>query len=172
MMSRAVWGQFLEIRYISLKGKGHTDACLTAAVRMMQTTGLRLSGTFALETDDPTCDMQLRILPDGPVIRINQNLGMLAKGCRLNGDALEQAVMEVSSRTDSAQLLIVNKFGKLEAAGRGYIPLIVAALDKGVPVLIGVNMLNLPDLLTFAGDMALELPGDPQMIADWALAYA
>ena len=162
----------MEIRYISLKGKGHTDACLTAAVRLMQTAGLRLSGTFALETDDPTCDMQLQVLPDGPVIRINQNLGKLAKGCRLNGVALEQAVMEVSTRTAGAQLLVVNKFGKLEAAGRGYVPLIAAALDIGTPVLIGVNVLNLPDLLTFAGDMAQELPGDPQVIVGWALAHA
>lgn len=162
----------MEIRYISLKGKGHTDACLTAAVRLMQTAGLRLSGTFALETDDPTCDMQLQVLPDGPLIRINQNLGTLAKGCRLDGGALEQAVTEVSRRTDGAQLLIVNKFGKLEAAGRGYVPLIAAALDIGTPVLIGVNGLNLPELLTFAGGLARELPGDPQVIADWVLAYA
>lgn len=162
----------MEIRYISLSGKGHTDACLTAAVRLMQVAGLRLSGTFALETDDPTCDMQLQVLPDGPVIRINQNLGTLAKGCRMDGGALEQAVMEVSLRTDTAQLLIVNKFGKLESAGRGYVPLIAAALDMGTPVLIGVNALNLPDLLSFAGGMAKELPGDPQLIAEWALACA
>lgn len=162
----------MKIRYISLKGKGQTDTCLTAAVRLMQTAGLRLSGTFTLETDDPTCDMQLQVLPDGPVIRINQNLGKLAKGCRLNGVALEQAVMEVSIRTAGTQLLVVNKFGKLEAAGRGYVPLIAAALDIGTPVLIGVNVLNLPDLLTFAGDMAHELPGDPQVIADWALDHA
>ena len=162
----------MEIRYISLKGRGQTDACLTAAVRLMQGVGLRLSGTFALETDDPTCDMQLQILPDGPVIRINQNLGKAAKGCRLDNGALEQAVMEVSSRTTGAQLLIVNKFGKLESAGRGYVPLIATALDRGIPVLIGVNALNLPEMLTFAGDMAQELPGDPQTIADWALAHA
>ena len=162
----------MEIRYISLQGRGHTDACLTAAVRQMQAAGLRLCGTFALESDDPTCDMQLQILPDGPVIRINQNLGRQAKGCRLDGGALELAVMEVAARTKDAHLLIVNKFGKLESAGRGYVPLIAAALEKGIPVLIGVNALNLPDLLTFAGDMAQELPGDPKTIADWALAHA
>ena len=92
--------------------------------------------------------MQLQVLPNGPVIRINQNLGREARGCRLDGGALEQAVVEVSRRTQSAQALIVNKFGKLEAAGRGYVPLIVEALDNGIPVLIGVNALNLADLRT------------------------
>jgi hypothetical protein len=159
----------LNIRYVSLPGKGQTDACLTAAVRVLQAAGLWLAGTIALETDDPSCDMQLQVLPDGPVIRINQNLGRQAKGCRLDGGALEQAVSEVSSRIANAQLLIVNKFGKLEAMGRGFVPLIVQALDRGVPVLIGVNTLNLSDLEGFAGDMALALPGDPAAIADWAL---
>lgn len=162
----------MNIRYVSLPGRGQTDACVTAAVRLLQAAGLRLSGTFALETPDPSCDMQLQVLPDGPVIRINQNLGRQAKGCRLDGGALESAVIEVSHRTKGAQALIVNKFGKLEAEGRGYVPLIVEALDKGLPVLIGVNALNLPELLSFAGDMAESLPGDPQAIADWVLAQA
>lgn len=162
----------MTLRYVSLSGRGQTDACLTAAVRLMQAAGLRLSGTFALETDDPSCDMQLLVLPDGPVIRINQNLGRLAKGCRLDGGALEQAVVQVSLWTAGAQALIVNKFGKLEAQGRGYVPLIADALDKGIPVLIGVNALNLPELLAFAGDLAQALPGDPALIADWVLAQA
>ncbi len=145
---------------------------MTAAVRRMMADGLRLSGTFALETVDPTCDMLLQVLPDGPVIRINQNLGREAKGCRLDGTALEQAVMEVAARTRDAQLLIVNKFGKLEASGRGYVPLITAALDRGLPVLIGVSALNLPDLLAFTGDLAQALPESPTEIAAWALASA
>ena len=156
--------------YVSLPGRGQTDACLTAAVRLMQDAGLRLSGTFALETDDPSCDMQLQVLPDGPVIRINQNLGRQARGCRLDGGALEQAVTEVATRTDAAQILIVNKFGKLEAAGRGYVPLIVQALDAERVVLIGVNALNLADLLAFADGMATDLPGEPAIIAQAILA--
>ena len=138
----------------------------------MQAAGLRLSGTFALESNDPACDMQLQVLPDGPVIRINQNLGSGAKGCRLNAGALEQAVMEVSARTALAQVLIVNKFGKLEAEGRGFVPLITAAFDRGIPVLIGVNTLNLPGLRAFLGEMAQELSNDPQAILNWALAHS
>ena len=162
----------MNIRYVSLSGRGRTDACVTAAVRQMQAAGVRLWGTFALETDDPACDMLLQVLPDGPVIRINQNLGQQAKGCRLDGDALEQAVMQVAARGNGAQVLVVNKFGKLEAAGRGYVPLIVQALDLGLPVLVGVSALNLPDLVAFTGDMATPLPEDPSAIAAWALAYA
>jgi hypothetical protein len=136
----------------------------------MQDRGLRLAGTFARETDDPSCDMLLQVLPAGPVIRINQNLGLEAKGCRLDSGALEQAVTEVSARIAGAQILVVNKFGKLEATGRGYVPLIADALARGLPVLMGVSALNLDDLLAFTGGMARELPKDPRLIADWALA--
>ena len=161
----------MHIRYVSLAGRGQTDACLTVAVRRLQAAGLRLAGTYALESDDPSCDMQLQVLPDGPLIRINQNLGRAAQGCRLDGGALETAVMEAARHSAGAQALVVNKFGKLEATGRGYVPLIAEALGQGIPVLIGVNALNLPDLLAFAGEMAAPLPGDPQAIADWVLAH-
>jgi hypothetical protein len=160
----------LNIGYVSLAGRGQTDACITAAVRQLQAAGVRLWGTFALETDDPSCDMLLQVMPDGPVIRINQNLGQQAKGCRLNGDALEDAVMQVAARGAGAEMLVVNKFGKLEAAGRGYVPLIVQALDLGLPVLVGVSALNLPDLLHFTGKMATQLPQDPAAIVAWVLA--
>jgi hypothetical protein len=90
----------------------------------------------------------------------------------LDGDALEQAVMQVAARGAGAQVLVVNKFGKLEAAGRGYVPLIVQALDLGLPVLVGVSALNLPDLLAFTGEMATPLPEDPDAISAWALAFA
>ena len=40
--------------------------------------------------------------------------------------------MQVAARGNGAQVLVVNKFGKLEAAGRGYVPLIVQALEAGV----------------------------------------
>lgn len=162
----------MSLRYVSLSGRGQTDACLTAAVRLLQAAGLRLAGTMALETADPACDMQLQVLPDGPLIRINQNLGAQARGCRLDGGALETAVVEVAARLSGAQALIVNKFGKLEAQGRGYVPLIAQALEAGIPVLIGVNALNLPELLTFAGDLAQELPGEPHAIAAWILAHS
>ena len=71
-----------------------------------------------------------------------------------------------------ATVLVVNKFGKLEAAGRGYVPLIVQALDLGLPVLVGVSALNLPDLLAFTDHLAEPLPEDPAAIAAWALACA
>jgi hypothetical protein len=162
----------MRIGYVSLPGKGATDACLAAAVARLVARGVPLAGTVQTNPERPgrdLCDMDVRVLPDGPVLRISQDLGAGARGCRLNGDALETAVTEVSVRLDGAALLVVNKFGKQEATGRGLVPVIAEAVGRGLPVLVGVNGLNLPAFLDFAAGLAEALPADPAAIADWAL---
>ena len=121
----------MPIAYVSLPGRGATDALIASAVDRLRRSGLRLAGT--VQTDVPRagrtlCDMELAVLPDGPVFRINQDRGEAARGCRLDGGALEEAVVAVEARMAGAEVLIVNKFGKLEAQGRGYVPLIAEAL--------------------------------------------
>lgn len=143
----------MRIGYISLPGKGATDPCLAQVVARLATRGVPMAGT----------------LPDGPVIRISQEPGDGARGCRLEGGALEEAVAEVAQRLDGAALLIVSKFGEPEAAGRGLVPVIAEAVDRGLPVLLGVNGLNLPTLLAFVEGAAHALPADPGAIAGWAL---
>jgi len=92
------------------------------------------------------------VLPDGPVIRISQSLGAGARGCRLDPEALEIAVAAAEARLAAgADLVIVNKFGKHEADGRGFRALIAEAVAAGVPVLVGVNARNAPCLAEFLG---------------------
>ncbi len=66
--------------------------------------------------------------------------------------------------------LILNKFGKHEAEGRGFRDLIAEALSRGIPVVAGVNRLNEAAFLDYAGAMAETLPADPERIADWVQA--
>ena len=163
----------MPIAYVTLPGRGATDALIAAAVARLRPTGLRLCGTVqtdVVRADRTLCDMELAVLPDGPVFRINQDRGAAARGCRLDGGALEEAVVAVAGRMAGAEVLVVNKFGKLEAQGRGYVPLIAEALGRDMAVLVGVNALNLPDLLAFCDGMATALPPDPDAIAAWAQA--
>ena len=48
-------------------------------------------------------------------------------------------------------LLVLNKFGKVEAEGRGLLDLVAMAVDRGVPVVIGVPVRNLEALAQFRG---------------------
>ncbi len=163
----------MHLAYVSLPGRGATDALLAEAVTRIRARGIVPAGT--VQTNSPCagrekCDMDIHVLPDGPVLRISQDLGLHARGCRLDSAALESAVAEAARRLDDAALLVVNKFGKQEAEGRGFVPVIAAALDRGLPVLVGVNALNLPAFETFAGGLAEALPAEPAAIADWAAA--
>lgn len=162
----------MQIGYVSLPGKGATDACLAEAVAMLTARGVPMAGTVQTNLERQgrnVCDMDLRVLPDGPVLRISQDLGAGARGCRLDGGALEAAVAEVSLRMNGAALFVVNKFGKQEAMGRGLVPLIAEAVGRGLPVLVGVNGLNLSAFLGFAEGLAEPLPADPAAIATWAM---
>lgn len=163
----------MRLGYVSLKGRGATDACLMEVVARLRAAGVDLAGTVQTNPDRAgrdKCDMDLHILPDGPVLRISQDLGNGARGCRLDSGVLETAVAEAGRRLDGAALLVINKFGKQEAEGRGFVPLIAEALGRGIAVLVGVNALNLPAFAEFTEGMAEPLSPDPAQIARWALA--
>jgi hypothetical protein len=160
------------IAHVTLPGRGATDACLARTVDILTARGLRLAGTVQTNRPRPgagPCDMDVRVLPDGPTLCISQALGSGARGCRLDGGALEEAVVAVMPRIAGASLLVVNKFGKQEGMGRGLVPCIVEAMDRGIPVLVGVNGLNLQAFLDFAGGASRALRPDPGAVAGWAL---
>jgi hypothetical protein len=119
--------------------------------------------------------MDVRVLPKGPIIRISQSLGPGARGCRLDPEGLERAVGLVSqSLSGLPDLLVVNKFGKHEAEGRGFRPLIGEAMLAGIPVLTAVNATNEAAFLTFSDGLAQQLPADLPSLLAWydALAVA
>lgn len=164
----------MKLAYVSLEGRGKIDLLLLEVASRLEVRGIRLGGTVQSNIDRPNrakCDMDLRVLPDGPVVRISEDRGGLARGCILDSGALEQAVFEVERRLSGAELLIINKFGKRETEGKGLIPVIAAALDQDLPVLVGVNGLNLPLFLEFCAGEALRLEPDPDRILAWCLGH-
>jgi glycosyltransferase involved in cell wall biosynthesis len=111
------------------------------------------------------CDMDLRILGGGPVLRINQRLGEGSRGCRLDPGALEAAVAEVALRMEGAEALVLNKFGKHESEGRGFRLLIAEALAAGLTVVLGVNRMNLEAFRAFTGGAGEEIAATPEAVA-------
>ena len=157
----------MRIGYVFLPERGATDAVLTEVAARLLAEGVPVAGAVQSNTGcDIHCDMDVRVLPDGPVIRISQRLGAGSSGCRLDAGALEVAVMEVAARLAGARLLVVNKFGKHEAEGRGFRQMLAEVAGTGVPVLIGINSMNRQAFFDFAGDLAEEVA--PERALDWA----
>ena len=152
-------------------GRGDTDLVLERLANALAARGMRCCGTVQINSpraDAGPCDMDVRVLPDGAVLRISQDLGSQSRGCRLDPVALETAVgLVAAALSPEVDLLIVNKFGKHEAEGRGFRNVIAEALAMDVPVLVGLNTLNRPAFETFADGLAVELLPDPAVLLAW-----
>lgn len=152
---------------------GETDLLLANVAHALLGKGHMLAGTVQVNSDRVDCrgcDMDVLVLPDGPTIRISQSLGKNAKGCRLDPSALEDAVAVTSKKlAEGADLLIVNKFGKHEASGRGFRDIIAQALEQNIPVLVGTNRLNEAAFLEFVGDDACKLTPSANRCLNWFL---
>ncbi len=161
----------MNLAYTMAPGRGDTDLILLKLAKVLATRGLRCCGTVQINSergDTGPCDMDVQVLPEGPVLRISQDLGRASHGCRLDPAALETAVGLVSaSMGQGSDLLIVNKFGKHEAQGRGFRTVIAEALSKGIPVLVGINALNLSAFEEFAEGLATRLPPEPTALESW-----
>lgn len=161
----------MNLGYISLPGRGESDLFLAQVVAGLQGR-LRLCGTVQTNTARAgrrKCDMDLRLLPSGEVLRISEDRGALARGCTLDTSVLAQAVAATAAALSGADLLVVNKFGKSEADGGGFAPVIGEAICLGLPVLVGVNALNLPAFKLFADGLAEELTPDVANVTNWCL---
>ncbi len=161
----------MDIAYTTAPGKGDTDLLMARVASALVAEGHRLCGTVQINSDScgtGLCDMDVRVLPDGPEIRISQDLGRNSKGCRLDSSALEQAVGHVEASLATAPHgLIVNKFGKHEAEGRGFRNAIAMALSEDIPVVVGLNALNVEAFQEFAGGEAVALEPDVDVILNW-----
>ena len=161
----------MKIAFTMSRDLGRTDQLLAEAAKDLESCGIRTCGTVQINSDREdchACDMDVKVLPNGPVIRISQSLGKEAKGCRLDPSALEEAVRLVGATIPSgSDLLIINKFGKHEAEGRGFREVIAEALSQNIPVLVELNQLNAMAFEKFTSGMAVSLPPEKSKIVEW-----
>src|ERR1044071_8590442 len=128
-----------------------SDALITQCAAGLVASGYRLGGVVqsnAHRRGGRRCDMYAKDLLGGDEIKISLDRGNEARGCRLDPDAfaridawVERAVLQ------GVDLLIINKFGREEAHGRGLRPVIAEALIAEIPLLMGVPTRNLRDFL-------------------------
>lgn len=164
----------MQIAFITPGKRGGGDRLLAEVAMVLTGDGLRLAGVVQTNTHRAGrshCDMDIKVLPAGPVIRINQDLGNAASGCRLDAGALETAVATVEAGfSRPVDLMIINKFGKHEAEGRGFRALIAEALARGIPVLTAVKGTNHDAFAGFAEGLAEPLEPTVAAILAWCRA--
>lgn len=155
----------------------YPDAAIASAVAPLEDLGVPMAGAIQVPAEHVAgrhpCDMLLKDLASGDVQAIAEDRGKHASGCRLDVGVLTEVGEAVLSslREGGPRLLVVNKFGKIEAAGGGLRGAIAEAVALGIPVLVGVPARNLDSWRAFAGSLADELPVDPRAIGEWLAAH-
>lgn len=155
----------------------YPDRAIARAIEPLRDRGIALAGAIQIETADlpgqHPCDMLLEDLASGDVVAIAEERGKEARGCRLDVGILTEMAEAVANslQANAPRLLVVNKFGKIEADGGGLRQAIAEAVALGIPVLVGVPARNLDRWRAFAGPLAVELPAEPSAIAGWLEAH-
>ena len=138
----------------------YPDDILKQVVDRCRARGLRLAGVVQHRSREAghRCDMLLEDLATGRQASIFACRGRGAKGCQLDEDAMLQVVSQIERELkDNPKLLMLNKFGKVEAEGAGMRDLIAQAVWMGIPVIVGVPARNLHPWREFAGELSTEL---------------
>ncbi|SNT76006.1 DUF2478 domain-containing protein [Paracoccus seriniphilus] len=148
---------------------GAADDLLGQLARDLSAQGVRVAGAVQVNsTPDPecACDMDVVVIgDDAPPIRISQSLGTGSTGCRLDPGALEQAAARVSQRMAGAELLVLPKFGRQEALGRGFCSVIAQAASEDLPVILHVPAQQRQAFAQFSGDLAQRIA--PEDLGRW-----
>jgi hypothetical protein len=103
-----------------------------------------------------------------------QNLGPGASGCALDPSGIGLASEAVLRKIEAGcDLVVVSKFGKLEAvSGAGFVPVFIAAIEAGVPVLTSVSPRYAEAWSRFAGPYFVDVPAELQAIEAWWASVA
>lgn len=143
-------------------GEGQSPGPLLASVAArLADLGKSVAGFVEREATRPRrsrCDMILEDLFSGERIRISEDRGEGARGCRLNvGELLRAMNSTMEGLNSKPDLLVINKFGKEENDGGGVRPLIAEALQREISILIGVPRRNLDGWRQFCGPYCREI---------------
>lgn len=147
------------------------DDFLSRLGTLLRTEGIVVGGSIQVNAPDAAdaCSaMTLVDLSSGTAIEISQQLGSLAQGCRLDTSRLAEfgALLERPSVAD-IDLLILNKFGKAEAEGRGLRRNLERAIESGTAVLTAVRPPYDEAWHRFHGGLAAELAPDLESVRAW-----
>ncbi len=164
-------GHVQSVAAIVYANEAYPDAIFRALVSRCRALGLSLAGVLqhqAFEGADRRCDVLLEDLTSGHRTVLFEDRGAGARGCRLDESALAEATARVEGSLENApHLLVLNKFGKVECEGGGLRDLIACAIDRGIPVIIGVPRRNLDAWRNFAGEFAVELSDHSGEVERW-----
>ena len=147
------------------------DTAITEAVARLRADGIDVQGLLQEGTEGSASCCATLFLEDigsGRRVEIFQNRGRETRGCRLDASGLAEAAAWLREAIESRPaVLVLNRFGRQEAEGRGLVDEIAAAAVAGIPVIVPVNEKLLPEWDAFSGGADDRMPANPDRILQW-----
>lgn len=150
---------------------GKVDALLRQVAEQLRADGYRLAGAVQWNTENASqskCDMVLEDLATGKRLDVSADQRGDPHACRLDTYALETvAGLVAGSIGPDVDLVILNRFGKQEAAKAGFRAVIEAAVANDLPVLTGLNAMHKELWERFTGAQSADIAPDADAVRAW-----
>ena len=108
------------------------------------------------------------MLPGAQVVNLSHRPGDDTQGCHVDNERLATIARTIEAAIEEGgDLVIVNRFGKLEAAGRGLVRLIKRAVDADIPVITVVPAHRFAAWVKYSDGMSVRLPCCRAALDEW-----
>jgi nucleoside-triphosphatase THEP1 len=147
------------------------DRLLADFARDLRARGWRVLGAVQTEPgcrDDCAPQMVLLDVDDGATFVISQELGRGSESCRV--DPAGVAAASVALRrglSERPDLVVANRYGKLEMTGAGFAAEMLELMASGIPLLTVVSSEFVGEWRRFTGNAATELPTRREALEHW-----
>ncbi len=152
------------------------DEALIAFVDGAMACGARIAGLVQERADDDLCDLHdvsVRDLMSGEILPIMQDLGAGATGCSVDPAAIAEAARLLDrALATNPDLLVINRFGRLELEGGGMLAEIGRAFAEGLTMIVCVPGRYRDAWNAFAAGLDVQLPAKREAIEAWWRAIA
>jgi nucleoside-triphosphatase THEP1 len=136
-------------------------AAIAAAIAGWRAKGARIAGVLSEEhgLPDRSCGAgYLRDIESGERFIIYRDVPAGDTACHIDAEGVEAACAAVLGRIPASDLVVFNKFGKLEAMHRGLWQALEAAVAAGKPSLLALSEKHAEAFRAFAPDAAWLAP--------------
>ncbi|MGD9545108.1 MAG: DUF2478 domain-containing protein [Methylocystis sp.] len=144
---------------------------LSAFARELQSRGFRVAGVIeqsACGVRGACKSLSVKDIASGETIPISQKLGAGSEACNLDPGGLAVACGLVEQAIDrGVDVVVLSKFGKLEAARSGLCDAFRAAILADIPVITAVSAPVSQDWDCFAGGLSEYVEPDIAALAAW-----
>lgn len=122
----------------------------------------------AMRDEESCCDMEVEELASRFVLQLAEDTDDKQDGCRVDPAALQEAAALIAAAFNKdPELVIINKFGRLEVEGLGLGEVISDAVDRGIPLVVGVPERHVASFREFTCGLAEEAQLGSPRIQQW-----